>query len=260
MEGLIIFILLLAGIVYLFRYLRRREIEAFMDADMSDFQSFKATQARKEPDPLAAKAQAFAALNPNVVKLAVSEAGTEGIDATEEIDALNVPDPTLYHARREAFDEVTRNILVQLSKVVPKGITLLTNVPLSDIARADTGDAKYRLSSNRVSYLLCHSTDMSVICGLQFRDLGVTGTQGVDFVKGVFSDIDKPLLEFPLSNDISEAEIRDKLDPVLVGREVHLCPKCGESMSIRKALRGKNAGNIFWVCTQFPGCRGVIRA
>jgi ssDNA-binding Zn-finger/Zn-ribbon topoisomerase 1 len=41
---------------------------------------------------------------------------------------------------------------------------------------------------------------------------------------------------------------------------VHLCPKCGESMSIRKALRGKNAGNIFWVCTQFPGCRGVIRA
>ena len=36
------------------------------------------------------------------------------------------------------------------------------------------------------------------------------------------------------------------------------CPKCGSDMIERKALQGKNKGKIFWGCTQFPKCRGVV--
>jgi restriction system protein len=35
------------------------------------------------------------------------------------------------------------------------------------------------------------------------------------------------------------------------------CPKCGERMVLRKARKGKNAGNEFWGCPRFPGCGGV---
>lgn len=37
-----------------------------------------------------------------------------------------------------------------------------------------------------------------------------------------------------------------------------LCPICSQEMIKRTARKGKNAGNTFWGCSQFPNCRGVI--
>ena len=36
------------------------------------------------------------------------------------------------------------------------------------------------------------------------------------------------------------------------------CPKCGGGMVLRTARRGKNTGSVFWGCTNFPRCRGVV--
>jgi restriction system protein len=36
-----------------------------------------------------------------------------------------------------------------------------------------------------------------------------------------------------------------------------LCPNCAGRMVLRKAQRGSNAGNAFWGCLRFPGCRGT---
>lgn len=38
-----------------------------------------------------------------------------------------------------------------------------------------------------------------------------------------------------------------------------LCPICNEKMIKRTAKKGKNAGNTFWGCSQFPSCRGVLQ-
>lgn len=35
------------------------------------------------------------------------------------------------------------------------------------------------------------------------------------------------------------------------------CPKCGSPLVQRVAQKGSQAGNRFWGCTHFPGCRGV---
>ena len=51
------------------------------------------------------------------------------------------------------------------------------------------------------------------------------------------------------SND-SPAEEMPELEP--------LCPICSCEMIKRTARKGKNAGNTFWGCSQFPNCRGVI--
>jgi restriction system protein len=36
------------------------------------------------------------------------------------------------------------------------------------------------------------------------------------------------------------------------------CPKCGNSMLLRTAQRGANAGKRFWGCSSFPDCRGLV--
>lgn len=38
---------------------------------------------------------------------------------------------------------------------------------------------------------------------------------------------------------------------------IRMCPKCGKSMVLRTAKSGPNAGNKFWGCSGFPGCRTV---
>ena len=35
------------------------------------------------------------------------------------------------------------------------------------------------------------------------------------------------------------------------------CPKCGSSMHLRTARRGRNAGNQFWGCSRYPICKGI---
>ena len=36
------------------------------------------------------------------------------------------------------------------------------------------------------------------------------------------------------------------------------CPKCGKTMVLRTARRGKNAGGKFWGCPGYPGCKGIV--
>ncbi len=36
------------------------------------------------------------------------------------------------------------------------------------------------------------------------------------------------------------------------------CPKCGSVMAKRTAKSGANSGGMFWGCTNFPKCRGII--
>ncbi len=36
------------------------------------------------------------------------------------------------------------------------------------------------------------------------------------------------------------------------------CPKCAGDMVKRKAAKGTNAGNLFWGCSTYPKCRGIV--
>ncbi len=56
------------------------------------------------------------------------------------------------------------------------------------------------------------------------------------------------LKEAPQVEEVAAAEYQSS--PV--------CPVCSKEMVQREATKGKNAGNKFWGCSQFPKCRGVL--
>jgi len=39
--------------------------------------------------------------------------------------------------------------------------------------------------------------------------------------------------------------------------EALACPQCGAKMVLREARRGGHAGQAFWGCSRYPGCRGI---
>lgn len=40
-------------------------------------------------------------------------------------------------------------------------------------------------------------------------------------------------------------------------RQSPLCPRCGETMTRRRAKQGKTEGEYFWGCSTYPNCRGT---
>jgi hypothetical protein len=43
-----------------------------------------------------------------------------------------------------------------------------------------------------------------------------------------------------------------------VGASGRVCPSCGSAMVLRTAKRGQNAGERFWGCSSYPGCRQTL--
>lgn len=41
--------------------------------------------------------------------------------------------------------------------------------------------------------------------------------------------------------------------------KIPACPNCGGQMTLRTAKTGKNAGNSFWGCANYPKCKGTLQ-
>ena len=58
---------------------------------------------------------------------------------------------------------------------------------------------------------------------------------------------------FSLDSDVVISE-----DVIEESNDLPLCPVCGKKMVKREAKKGKSAGKVFFGCSQFPKCRGVV--
>ncbi|MGD9158457.1 MAG: four helix bundle suffix domain-containing protein [Desulfobacteraceae bacterium] len=56
-----------------------------------------------------------------------------------------------------------------------------------------------------------------------------------------------------------KSNLSDQADPSDQTKDnIPPCPICGKMMVVRTAKSGKNAGNQFWGCSDYPNCKGVV--
>lgn len=68
--------------------------------------------------------------------------------------------------------------------------------------------------------------------------------------------------EFSAEGGFTERMSRARLerrDAEQAAEGAPICPKCGKPMRKRVAHKGRNAGNPFWSCTDYPACDGTRR-
>ena len=67
--------------------------------------------------------------------------------------------------------------------------------------------------------------------------------------------------KFGLKEDISSSsksnDVKEK--SLSYGDDAPECPRCKKMMVKRSAKKGKNIGNEFWGCSDFPKCKGVVK-
>ena len=242
MGGIISLVGILALAIWLIRYLRKREIEAFMEADLSVFQEFAAGRDDNKGMRLAEESVVVAG---NVVNL-----------RGPRPDAL----PAMRFVAKDAiFDEVHRKFLTMLEKSLDDRLRVFVHTPLSDFLRIESGSADLR--DKVVSFLVCDKSRLKVVCGVMLQGNSPSEVERFRFLEGAFNQIGRPLVAFSVTTEPSLAEVREKIGRALGSApESRTCPRCGGEMSMRKVVKGVNAGKSFWVCKEFPGCRGVMRA
>lgn len=154
-----------------------------------------------------------------------------------------------------------------------------------------------RIDRKHVDFLLCEPKTMRPVVGIELDDKSHDRPERQardEFVDGVFAVAKLPLLRVPAKRGYAAAELNSLLGqyiktepPVAVpppGERVTSlapglatqsaavdvgeanktvaphCPKCGSEMVLRTAKSGANQGGKFWGCSNFPRCRGVVKA
>lgn len=99
-------------------------------------------------------------------------------------------------------------------------------------------------------------------------------TKGIGFVKYIKS-LDDVVLSEEQVTEVCNKIKQGRLEPNRKTHKEHVknlqesarekaqnpwCPKCGKTMVLRKATRGASAGNQFWGCSGYPGCRSVLKS
>ena len=77
-------------------------------------------------------------------------------------------------------------------------------------------------------------------------------------IKGFIEQIELGRLSPSIKTDIQH--IKHVKEVVRSKNDNKTCSRCGAEMVLRKATKGKNAGNQFWGCSSFPKCRNVVTA
>ena len=54
-----------------------------------------------------------------------------------------------------------------------------------------------------------------------------------------------------------ESQPPSSSEPAPVAEQPPSCPKCGKTMVLRTARKGKKPGSKFWGCSGYPGCTGI---
>lgn len=196
-----------------------------------------------------------------------------------------------YHLRDNFLSPAELSFYGVLCTAINGRAVLCSKVALADIFYVKKGDdaSRWRIYTNKidrkhVDFLLCDPVTMRPLVGIELDDSSHqrSDRQARDtFVDGVFATAGLPLLHIPVKRGYITAEIEQQIAPYISvsaaptspptkttdgslpaataqPNDSPHCPKCGSEMVLRTAKSGANAGNQFWGCSKYPGCRGMV--
>jgi hypothetical protein len=194
-----------------------------------------------------------------------------------------------YQSREKLFSEAERSFLGVLDKIVGDKFRVFAKVRLADLLKVGGGvssserqSAFNRISRKHVDFLITRKDDLSFVGIIELDDKShrkqkrqerdefidkAFGAAGIPIchikaqsgysgenVSGTISDAFKVELNSPSQKTEPPSKTSGKES---INEEIQACPKCGGELVKRVAKKGKNTGQKFWGCANFPKCRFV---
>ena len=194
-----------------------------------------------------------------------------------------------YRLRDDFLTPAERSFFHVLRSVVETDVLICPKVSLGDVFYAATRDpSEHRVATNKidrkhVDFLLCHAQTMTPVMGIELDDKSHARPDRQErdrFVDQVFAAAGLSLLRVSAQRGYVPHELAALLRPYLNLAEPAslvrpsidtsaktssveepqppLCPKCGATMLLRTAKSGRNQGQQFWGCSNYPRCRSIL--
>ncbi len=196
MGGFLTFVVIVIGVVWLFRYLRQREQAKFRDSDMRTLHELTSSDPKLRKQT-ADSVESLASLPPQlkvVAEQAIADKAAEGRGAS---------------LRASALDEIHANVLRLLEELLGDRYRIFVNKPVVDFVRLEKGDGD--LLGKTVSFVACDPQDFSVVFALVLRGAGQVEMSKYQFLEEIFAEVEVPLAAVPLMPNLSRAEIEEQL-------------------------------------------------
>jgi hypothetical protein len=200
--------------------------------------------------------------------------------------------------KQALFSPAERSFLGVLDQAVGEDYRVFGKVRIADVVQPQRGmdkssrqKALNRVSAKHFDFVLCAKGDLAVVCTIELDDQShqERKRRARDaFLVALCQAISLPLIQVPAQHAYSVQELRATVlsalgqhqEPPAVRipeqvvatprvachepsdgaeKEVPTCPKCGATMVRRKAKVGSSAGQVFWGCSTFPKCRGILQ-
>lgn len=159
--------------------------------------------------------------------------------------------------------------------------------PSKGLGRAGWQRAFNAISAKHFDFIVCDRNTSAILLAVELDDASHSnGRRQVrdDFLNKACASAGVPLLRIKAASGYVVTEIRrqalglmavsaaedhasvdvPKLGSLTLNESVQtaelppVCPACGDSMVLRKARSGANAGGEFWGCSRYPKCRGML--
>lgn len=241
MGTLFILSVLVIGIIFGSKWLRKKEQASFLDSDSDD-----RVLLEKYKVGVGIETVVSQSYSKNQIDQADQLAANQYLEESQpwpEAVASELP----FQLKKIVLSEKHRNLLQTIETILGGKFRVFVHLPLKDFVEG--GPA---LEGKQVSYLVCETHYFNVVAGIDFEH---KASGEATFLRDVFTDINKPLILFPKKHAYTEEEVREKLE-IFVGIE-QKCPNCGHSMGKRK-LSG-HPKQWVWVCDHYPRCKGHLK-
>jgi hypothetical protein len=203
-----------------------------------------------------------------------------------------------YEKKLSVFKTSHIQIFKALHAAVANDYVLLANVNVADVLNIGAiqnvlamKTAQKNIAEKYFDFLVCDKNSVSALCAIVVGDglepLLVTACESASLPLARFkiqSAYDPVVIRASILNALgvseitavhasgavfdnqeSGLEIREvpELPPQKVamaadGINIELCPQCSAVMIKRKAKNGTAAGQLFWICSDYPKCRGML--
>ncbi len=191
-----------------------------------------------------------------------------------------------YKLRDDFLSPAEHSFYMVLQQAVSDWALICPKVNLRDLVYAKISDARERriftnkIDRKHVDFVLCDPQTVKPLLGVELDDKSHRQKKRLErdkFVDGVFQAAEIPIARIVARHTYNANELNlslrqqaglehqaEKSSPPakpeveIKSSGIPNCPKCKNEMVLRTAKSGKNKGNQFWGCSNFPKCRSVI--
>lgn len=195
-----------------------------------------------------------------------------------------------YEKKASVFNSAKLGFIKNLRAALTEEFALLTNINAADVLTIIAGSnlvatqvAGNNIAAKQIDVVVCDKVHLVPVCIILLSDdkqpMLVNACESAKLPIVLFKlsdDSDAPsiraavltalgITEEKIKENINNESVLDILDVSsqksgLEERVIDfkICPECSAVMLKRKAKTGVNAGKLFWICSTYPKCRGML--